>query len=147
MCHPVHVFEYLNGHHQVIAIAPTIGLLRSELFPTEIRATASGIIWAMGDLTAMVNLKLFPMAVASFGFHSVMYFYAAITGLMVTWGILTIENTDRLSLTEIQDKQNNNKTEMSAISNRDKDDRKVVCTNYQALGQTTNLKFVTRPSK
>ena len=82
----------------------------------------------MGDLTAMVSFKLFPMAVASFGFHSVLYFYAVMTGLMVTWGMLTIENTDRLSLTEIQDMQNNNKTQISAISNRVKDDRKVVCT-------------------
>ena len=66
----------------MMAIVPTLGLLKSELFPTEIRATASGIIMALAYVMWMINNKLFPMAVASFGFHSVVYFYAAIPGVM-----------------------------------------------------------------
>ena len=81
-----------------------------ELFPTEIRATAIGIVMAMGKITLVVNYKLFPMAVTSFGFHYVMYFYALITALMGAWGFLTIRETDELSLTEIQDMLN--KTEL-----------------------------------
>ena len=105
---------------------PTVGLLRGELFSTEIRATASGIIMAMGNLTLMVNLKLFPMAVASFGFHSVVYFYAVMIGVMVAWGFLTIKDTDRLSLTEIQDMQE--KTETSAISHEVHEVNTIACT-------------------
>ena len=51
----------------------------------------------------MINVKIYPIAVDTFGFHCVMYFYAVITALMVTWGGFTIKDTDHLSLTEIQD--------------------------------------------
>ena len=50
----------------------------------------------------MVNVKLFPTAVASVGFHWVVYFYAAVAAVLTTWGLLTIKDTDKLSLTEIQ---------------------------------------------
>ena len=104
-----------------MAIVPTLGLLRSELFPTEIRATASGIISASANLTWMVNNKLFPMAVASFGFHSVVYFYAAMTGVMAAWGLLTMKNTDQLSLTEIQDMQQKTESVGKSSSSSDKE--------------------------
>ena len=94
-------------------------MLRSELFPTEIRATSAGIIMALGNLTAMVNLKLFTIAVELLGFHVVTYFYAAVIGVMVAWGFLTIKNNDRLSLTEIQDMQQ--KTESLERNNSSSD--------------------------
>ena len=43
------------------------------------------------------------MAVSSFGFQYVVYFYALMLAIMVIWGILTIKDTDQLSLVEIQD--------------------------------------------
>ena len=51
----------------------------------------------------MGNYKLYPIAVETFGFHYVVYFYAAITLAFTIWGLLTIKDTDRLSLTEIQE--------------------------------------------
>ena len=92
----------------MIGIHPILTLLRGELFPTEIRATASGIVMAASELVLMINLKLFPMAVAAFGFHYVVYFYAIITSLLAVWGFFTIKNTDQLSLTEIQDMHEKN---------------------------------------
>ena len=77
-------------------------MLTGELFPTDIRATAGGIVMAMGKATLVANYKFFPIAVTSFGFHYVFYFYAFITALMAVWGFLTIEDTDQLSLTEVQ---------------------------------------------
>ena len=50
----------------------------------------------------MANYKLFPVAIASFGFHYVVYFFAMMMAIMVTCGFLTIKDTDRLTLTEIQ---------------------------------------------
>ena len=111
---------------QVIAIGPAIGVLRSELFPTEIRATSAGVIMALGNLTSMVNLKLFPIAVESLGFHTVTYFYAAVIGGMVAWGFLTIKDNDRLSLTEIQEKQK--KAEVPTLSGRVQEDYNVEMT-------------------
>ena len=57
----------------------------------------------MGTLMTMAYFKFFPMAIASFGFHYVLYFFAAMTAVMVTWGFMTIKDTDQLSLTKIQD--------------------------------------------
>ena len=86
-----------------MGIISTLGVLRGELFPTEIRATANSIVIAMGKLILVANQKIFPMAIASFGFHYVVYFFSFIMAIMVTWGFLTIKDTDQLSLTEIQD--------------------------------------------
>ena len=78
-------------------------MLCGELFPTEIRATSTGIVFAASYVALMGNYKLYPIAVDALGFHYVMYLYTAITAMMTLWGLLTIKNTDRLSLTEIQD--------------------------------------------
>ena len=61
---------------------------------------------AMGKVILAANQKFFPTAVASFGFHYVVYFYALIMAIMVMWGFLTIQDTDGLSLTEIQELDN-----------------------------------------
>ena len=58
---------------------------------------------ATAYVSVMVNFKLYPIAVETFGFHYVVYFYAAITAAFTIWGLLTIKDTDRLSLAEIQD--------------------------------------------
>ena len=86
----------------MIGIYPTLVLLKGELFPTDIRATAYGIVQGLGKLILVANMKFFPIAIASFGFHYVVYFYAIMMAMMVVWGFLTIKHTDRLSLTEIQ---------------------------------------------
>ena len=68
----------------------------------------------------MVNLKIYPIAVAAFAFHYVMYFYAAMMAFMVVWGGLTIKYTDKLSLTEIQEMQK--KTDECEITSRNRDE-------------------------
>ena len=86
----------------MIGITPTLHVLCGESFPTEISTTANGIIFAMQYTTSMVNVKLFPTAVASLGFHSVVYFYAVVAAAFTIWGSITIKDTDNLSLSEIQ---------------------------------------------
>ena len=51
----------------------------------------------------VANYKFFPIAIASFGFHFVVYFFALMMAITVIWGFRTMIDTDRLSLTEIQD--------------------------------------------
>ena len=94
-------------YQQILAILPILGLLRGELFPTEIRATAAGLTMSIGCTALMANLKLFPMAVKSLGFHYVVYIYAIITALLAAWGFLTKKNTDELCLVNIQDMHKN----------------------------------------
>ena len=86
-------------------------MLCGELFPTEIRATSNGIAFAASYTALMANYKLYPIAVATFGFHWVVYFYAAITAAFTLWGLLTISDTDKLSLTEIQNMYKNKEGE------------------------------------
>ena len=112
----------LNDCQQFLGVMPTIHNLCGELFPTKIRATANGIVFAIAMVACMINVKIYPIAVATFGFHWVMYFYAVTWAFMVTWGGLTIKDTDHLSLTEIQDL--NKKTEVSGIECGNKEDIK-----------------------
>ena len=105
---------------QYIGLIPTINVLCGELFPTKIRATANGIVMATTYIAFMVNLKIYPIAVAAFAFHYVMYFYAAMMAFMVVWGGLTIKYTDKLSLTEIQDMHK--KTNVCGIATRNRDE-------------------------
>ena len=100
---------------------PTLNVLCAEIFPTEIRTTSNGIVFATSCIALVVNYKIYPSAVATFGFHYVMYFYAIIVAMMVAWGGLTIKDTDQLSLTEIQDMHK--KTVVAGIS-RSKEDMK-----------------------
>ena len=73
-------------------------------------------------VAAIINVKIYPIAVEMYGFHWVMYFYAVTWAFIVTWGGLTIKDIDHLSLTEIQDL--NKKTEMSGIECGNKEDIK-----------------------
>ena len=84
-------------YQQTMGILPTLLVLKGELFPTEIRATAAGLTTSIGTIVGMANYKLFPMAVESLGFHYVVYFYAIITTLLGAWGFLTIKNNDEES--------------------------------------------------
>ena len=104
---------------QCVGLFPILNVLCGELFPTEIRATSNGIVLAMSYVALMANYKLYPIAVESLGFHYVVYFYAAITAAFTIWGLLTIRNTDRLSLTEIQDMHR--KAEVPGTRNGDRE--------------------------
>ena len=84
-------------------IFPNLGVLCSKRFPTEIRATSTGIVRALSYVALLGNYKLYPMALKSFGLYHVVYLYASITAAFTLWVSLVIRNTDRLSLIEIQD--------------------------------------------
>ena len=75
------------------------------------------ILATIGFIALVANLKFFPMAVESLGFHNMVYLNAIIAALLAAWGFLTMRNTDELSLVEIQDIQK--KTEASGIKKCD----------------------------
>ena len=85
-----------------IGLTPTLHVLGGESFHTEISTLANGIIYAVQYITRMVIVKLFPTALSSFGFHSVVYFYAMAAASFTIWGLITIKDTDKLSLSQIQ---------------------------------------------
>ena len=87
---------------KVIGIQPTLHVLSCESFPTNIRATSHGIIYALQQITIMVNQKLFPIVLSTYGFYTIVYFYATVVALFTTYGWLTMKETDKLSLSEVQ---------------------------------------------
>ena len=105
----------MNKILQVLGIYPALDLLKGELFPNEIRATAGSIVVVVGKFTQVASYKFFPTAIASFGFHYVVYFFALMFALMVIWGLLTIKDIDQLSLTEIQDMGRNAKQDVEGM--------------------------------
>ena len=118
------VIELRNGHNHepdlrqsqrlntkmAVLNAGSLSFLRAESFPTEIRATACGYVVALGKVLLALNEKFFPIAIASFGFLNVVYYYALIMTIMVIWGCLTIKDTEELSLTEIHDISRNDES-------------------------------------
>ena len=121
-----------------MGILPTLLVLKGELFPTEIRATAAGLTTSIGMIALMANVKLFPIAVESLGFHNVVYFYAIIDALVAAWGFLTINNIDELSLVEIEDMYQ--KTEASGKRKCDHPEEEVRKEgNYDGRGATYSV--------
>ena len=49
-------------------------------------------------------MKTFPMLNNSVGFYGTLYFYAALSIVMLFWGVFTIENNEDLSLVEVEKK-------------------------------------------
>ena len=131
------LFIYLSvfDGQQYLGLLPTIYVLVGELFPTKIRATSNGIVFAASYVALMGNLKMYPIAVDNFPFHYVMYFYAVIMAILVIWGGLTIRDTDKLSLTDIQNMHK--KTPESGIARRNKMETKEK--EDDELGETTKL--------
>ena len=50
----------------------------------------------------MVNQKLFPIVLSTYGFYTIVYFYATVVALFTMYGWLTMKETDKLSLSEVQ---------------------------------------------
>ena len=111
-----------DGDQQSAGLIPALNLLNGELFPTKIRATSSGIVLASSYIALMGNYKVYPILIETFGLHHLMYLYAVITAFMVIWGGLKIKDTDKLSLTEIQDMHK--KTDVSGITSKNKGENK-----------------------
>lgn len=76
-------------------------IIPNELFPTSVRATATGIVVAISRIGAVISTFLLPMVLLHLGAGSVMWFLAAINvaGLLAT--VLLGEETNGRSLSEL----------------------------------------------
>ena len=55
-----------------------------------------------GYAAAMISAKVFPYQVDSLGFHGTMWVHAAISAVMTLWAMLTLKDTDGLTLVEVE---------------------------------------------
>ena len=93
----------------VMGIANKAGLITvihvvlNELFPTDIRALSVGIVNTLENVVYMINAKLFPTMVYSWGFQVVMYLYTASSWLLTVWAWIALKNTEGKTLVEVEE--------------------------------------------
>ena len=79
-----------------------LNILTGELFPTEIRSISVGIVKASTYVAAYVNMTVYPLASGAGVFKELMFGYGAVATFMAAWAIVTVKDTDDLSLVEIE---------------------------------------------
>ena len=85
-----------------IGLVPVLDILTAELFPTEIRSISVGIVKASSYVAAYANMTAYPFASNTNSFPKLMFGYGATSIFMAVWAIFTVQETDNMSLVEIQ---------------------------------------------
>ena len=87
---------------QSFGILPVLNILLAELFPTDIRNISVGIVMAVTYIATYCTLMAYPIISSADAFHWLMYVYGVISLFMTVWAIFTVEETDSMSLVEIE---------------------------------------------
>ena len=85
-----------------IGLLPVLNILTGELFPTEIRNISVGIVKAVTYVAVYANMMAYPMVSSANAFRELMFGYGAIAAFMAVWAIMTVKETDNMSLVEIE---------------------------------------------
>ena len=85
-----------------LGILPILNILLAELFPTDIRNISVGIVMSLTYTAAYGNMMAYPMISSANAFRELMFGYGAIAAFMTVWAIITMEETDNMSLVEIE---------------------------------------------
>ena len=84
------------------AIFLPLYIFLGEMFPSDIRLVATGIVQGLMSLNQMVIAKLFPFLVENIHVAGIMFMFALINLFMFFWGIWLLEDLDGRTLTEIE---------------------------------------------
>ena len=85
-----------------LGIQTVLNLLLGELFPTDIRSISVGIVKAVAYVAGYANMMIYPMVSGANAFCELMYVYGAIAAFMTVWAMITVKETDNMSLVEIE---------------------------------------------
>ena len=85
-----------------LGILPTLNILLAELFPTDIRNISAGVVRAVAYSAAYCNMMAYPMISSADAFFELMLGYGTICAFMAVWAIITVKDTDNMSLVEIE---------------------------------------------
>lgn len=72
----------------------------NELFPTDIRATAMGVVTAISRIGAAIGTFLMPLSLAHFGIGQTMYFMAILTAIGFVVSLILAPETKGKTLVE-----------------------------------------------
>ena len=86
-----------------LGLMPILHIIKGEIFPTEIRTLAVGIAMAINHIPLIINMVVFPMATSSGLFHIACYVYSICALFMAVWAIITMKETDDMSLVEVEE--------------------------------------------
>ena len=86
-----------------LGLKTVLNILLSELFPTDIRSISVGIVKAVGYVAGYANMMAYPMVSNANAFHKLMFGYGALAAFMTMWAIITVKETDCMSLVEIEE--------------------------------------------
>ena len=100
-----------------IGLLPALNILTGELFPTEIRNISVGIVKAVTYVAAYINMTVYPLISSSAdSFFELMLGYGAISAFMALWAIITVKDTDHLSLVEIERLYKNDEVDYKTLN-------------------------------
>ena len=85
-----------------LGLMPILHILKGELFPTEIRAVSAGIVNVTNHIPLLINMVVFPIITSANLMHVAMYVFAGFSLAMGVWGVITIKETDDMSLVEVE---------------------------------------------
>ena len=87
---------------RAVTILPILFTLIGELFPTEIRTLAMGIVQSLEFGSGAIIVKLYPDMKYSMGLHGLLYLYTCIGLFNSFWGYYTIPDNRSKSLIEVE---------------------------------------------
>ena len=106
-----------------LGIMPIQNILLAELFPTDIRGISVGVVRAVAYVAGYFNMMAYPMASSANAFFELMLGYGVVSAFMTVWAIITMKDTDNMSLVEIENSYRklkaNNTAEKDSRANKD----------------------------
>ena len=108
------VIALIPSASESLGIISVKNILLSELFPTDIRNISVGIVGALANVAVYCSMMVYPIASGAGAFFELMLGYAGVSAFMTVWAIFTVEETDNMSLVEIENSFKNGKAQDDA---------------------------------
>ena len=100
-----------------LGLKTVLNILLGELFPTDIRSISVGIVKAVGYVAGYANMMAYPMVSNANAFQELMFGYGALAAFMTMWAIITVKETDSMSLVEIEELYKGGQNKFSRLQN------------------------------
>ena len=108
------IIALIPSASETLGTISVMNILLPELFPTDIRSISVGIVEAMANVAVYCSMMVYPIASGAGAFFELMLGYGVISAFMTVWAIFTIQDTDNMSLVEIENSFRKGKTQNNA---------------------------------
>ena len=108
------VIALIPSASETLGTISVMNILLPELFPTDIRSISVGIVEAMTNVAVYCSMMVYPIASGAGAFFELMLGYGIISAFMTVWAMLTVQDTDNMSLVEIENSLRKGKVQNNA---------------------------------